>query len=320
MHLHFKKSTLRCAVIGLCAIVLLGGAFYVGAWLAQRSSIIERNNSYAELYQPNQTSISSVTLAPEQQSSTAKPTEFSTQSSSQSPTESPLPSIVDQPIATPDNNTLVIALPTAPPVQSSFSDLLNLNSQTIGFLRIDGVVSLPVVQRENDNDFYLTHNFEQAESSEGALFLDGMNRLTPEDDCLIIYGHNMHNGTMFGEIDHYGEIDFLKSHPLVHFDTLYDNHTYVPIAAFPASMNPDSGSYFDVRQIAFDKSSFELFVMRLKSRSTLDIPVDALYGDHLLLLVTCDYTKDDGRFILALRQLRMNETAEEAIEQVQRTQ
>lgn len=320
MHLHFRKSSLRHAVIALCAVILLSGAFYVGAWLAQRSSIIERNNSYAELYQSDPTSVSFVTLVPDQPSSTPEPTAVSTGMSVQFPTESPLPSIIDQPIPTPDGDTLVIALPTQPPVQSSFSDLLKLNPQTVGFLRIDGVVSLPVVQRENDNEFYLTHNFEQTESSEGALFLDGMNRLSPEDDCLIIYGHNMHNGTMFGELDHYDEVDFLKSHPLVHFDTLYENRTYVPIAAFPASMNPDSGSYFDVRQIAFDESSFELFVMRLKSRSSLEIPVDAFYGDRLLLLVTCDYTKDDGRFILALRQLRADETAEEAIEQIQRAQ
>lgn len=320
MHLHFRKKTIRRAVIALCAVILLGGAFYVGAWLARRSSIIERNNSYAELYQPNPTSVSFVTLAPETQSSAAEPTEVSTESPVQSPTESPLPSIVDQPIATPNSETLVIALPTQPPVQSSFSDLLKLNSETVGFLRIDGIASLPVVQRENDNEFYLTHNFEQAEADEGALFLDGMNRLYPEDDCLIVYGHNMHNGTMFGELDHYGEVDFLKAHPLVYFDTLYENRTYVPIAAFPASMTPDSGSYFDVRQIALDESSFELFVMRLKSRSVLEIPVNARYGDRLLLLVTCDYTKDDGRFILALRQLRTNETADEAIEQIQSAQ
>jgi len=312
MHFSFEKITLRRAVILLCAVILLGGAFYVGTWLAKRSYIIEKSNEYSDLYQPAQTSVVFTTTESITEYPSVKPTEFYTIAPTQSPTDAPLPSVVDQPIATPDGNTLVISLPTPPPVQSSFNDLLKLNPETVGFLRIDGVVSLPVVQRENDNSFYLTHNFEQTEADEGALFLDGMNRLSPEDDCLIIYGHNMHNGTMFGEIDHYDETDFLKSHPLVHFDTLYENRVYVPIAAFPASMNPDSGSYFDVRQIAFDESSFDLFLMRLKSRSVIDIPADAYYGDRLLLLVTCDYTKDDGRFILALRQLRADETEDEA--------
>lgn len=312
MRLNSKKNPLRRAIILLCAVILLGGTFYIGTWLAKRSYIIEKNNEYSSLYQPAQTSVVFATISPTPIPPASEPTEFSTPFPSQLPTDAPLPSIVDQPITTPDSDTLVISLPTPPPVQSSFSDLLKLNPETVGFLRIDDVVSLPVVQKENDNSFYLTHNFEQAEASEGALFLDGMNRLSPEDDCLIIYGHNMHNGTMFGEIEHYSEVDFLKSHPLVYFDTLYENRVYVPIAAFPASMNPDSGNYFDVRQIAFDKNSFDLFLMRLKSRSVLDIPADAYYGDRLLLLVTCDYTKDDGRFILALRQLRANETTDEA--------
>ena len=71
--------------------------------------------------------------------------------------------------------------------------------------------------------------------------------------------------------------------------------------------------YFDVRQFVFDETEFDKFVLKLQSRSALRIPVDVRYGDRLLLLVTCDYTKDDGRFILALRQLRADETADEAV-------
>lgn len=312
MHFQFNKPTLRRTIILLCAIVILGGAFYTGTWLAKRSYIIRKSNEYSSLYQPlPTTAINTV------QPATAAPTSEPTPPPVLPTDDVSLPSIVDQPIATPDSDTLVLALPTAPPVQSSFDDLLKLNPDTIGFLRINDLISLPVVQRENNNDYYLSHNFEQETADEGTLFLDGMNRLIPEDDCLIIYGHNMHNGTMFGEIDHYNEVDFLKAHPLVHFDTLYENRTYVPIAAFPASMNPENGSYFDVRQIAFDQTSFDLFLMRLKSRSVVQIPADAYYGDRLLLLVTCDYTKDDGRFILALRQLRANETEEEAASMIQ---
>lgn len=311
MRLHHNKSFLRRTVILMCAVILLGGAFYIGAWLAKRSYIIEKSNEYNDLYQPEPTSVVFSTTIPELTLPPVKPTEFSTSQSTPDPTDPPLPSIVDQPLPTPDSDTIVISLPTPPPVQSSFADLLKLNPETVGFLRIDGVVSLPVVQRENDNSFYLSHNFEQAPADEGALFLDGMNRLAPEDDCLIIYGHNMHNGTMFGDVDHYGEPDFMEAHPTVSFDTIYENRTYVPFAAFPASMNPDSSSYFDLRQIVFDEASFDVFFSRLKARSVVDIPVDAYYGDRLLLLVTCDYTKDDGRFILALRQLRADETIEE---------
>ena len=68
------------------------------------------------------------------------------------------------PLATADEHTLVYALPTPPPVQSSFAELLMHNADTVGYLDIEGTISLPVVQRENDNEHYLTHNFDGEES------------------------------------------------------------------------------------------------------------------------------------------------------------
>ena len=220
-------------------------------------------------------------------------------------TDMPIP--VDVPIPTPDSDTLVIALPTAPPVQESFKTLLAANPDTVGFLEIEGMLSLPVVQRPNDNDYYLDHSFEGAKAQEGTLFLDGMNRLVPEDDCLIVYGHNMKNRTMFGRLSAYADISHLRQYPVVHFDTLYENRSYVAFAAFSASMKPGDSHYFDVRNFIFDKDGFDNFVLKLKGRSVFTSPIEVLYGDHLLLLVTCDYSNREGRFILALRQLRANE-------------
>ena len=230
------------------------------------------------------------------------------------PTPSPVPFGADMPVAddvlipTPGADTLVFALPTAPPVQESFDALLALNPETVGFLEIEDMLALPVAQRENDNDYYLSHTFEGAEAQEGALFLDGMNRLIPEDDCLIVYGHNMKNKTMFGKLNAYGDLRYLRSHSVIRFDTLYENRRYVAFAAFTASMKPDNARYFDVRHFIFDEAEFDKFVLKLQSRSLYKSPIDVRYGDRLLLLVTCDYTRTQGRFILALRQLRPDET------------
>lgn len=218
-----------------------------------------------------------------------------------------MPVPVDEPIPTPDADTLVIALPTAPPVQESFKTLLLANPDTVGFLEIDGMLSLPVVQRPNDNDYYLDHSFEGAKALEGTLFLDGMNRLVPEDDCLIVYGHNMKNHTMFGRLSAYGDVAHLRQYPVVHFDTLYENRSYVAFAAFSASMTPGDSHYFDVRNFIFDEAGFDNFVLKLQGRSVFTSPIDVRFGDRLLLLVTCDYSNREGRFILALRQLRADE-------------
>ena len=220
------------------------------------------------------------------------------------------PVVNDVLLPTPDSGTLVLALETPPPVQESFSELLGYNADTVGFLQIGDIVSLPVVQRVNDNEYYLTHTFSGAESAEGALFLDGMNLLVPEDDCLIVYGHNMQNGTMFGDLKLYRELYFLRGCLPVAFDTIYENRLYAPFAVFIASMEAGDANYFDVRQFVFDESDFNAFVSSLRARSEYDVPIDVRYGDSLLLLVTCDNAEADGRLIVAFRALREDETSE----------
>lgn len=247
---------------------------------------------------------------------TPVPTDIPTPTPSPAPTAVPfgadMPIVEDEPIPTPGADTKVYALPTAPPVQPSFDALLALNPETVGFLEIEDMLALPVAQRENDNEYYLSHTFEGADGNEGALFMDGMNRLVPEDDCLIVYGHNMKNDTMFGKLDLYEDVSWLRRHPVVRFDTIYENRSYVAFAAFTASMQPGDRRFFDVRKFIFDEAEFDKFVLKLQSRSLYKVPVDVRYGDRLLLLVTCDYTNREGRFILALRQLRADETEGDA--------
>ena len=287
-----RSAAIRRLISLICVAVLVLGALYTVLWTRNRDRVLRESEQYSQLYT----------------ASTATP---SPENTAPAVTDAPLPQVDDVPLSSPDGDTLLLTLPTAPPVQDSFSALLAENPETVGFLKIGSIVSLPVVQRENDNSYYLSHTFSGAESTEGTLFLDGLNRLVPEDDCLIVYGHNMHNGTMFGNLRMYLNRDFFRSSDLISFDTLYENRQYVPFAAFNASMSSDSSNYFDVRQFIFDETSFDTFVLKLQSRSEFDVPVDIQYGDRLLLLVTCDYSQDDGRFILALRALRNGETAEQ---------
>ena len=215
------------------------------------------------------------------------------------------------PHATPDADTLVFALETPPPVQQYFDALLEINDETIGFLDIDELLALPVVQRKNDNDYYLNHSFEREESNAGALFLDGSNLLVPKDQNLIIYGHNMKNGTMFHALMGYDELSFLRKYPLVHFDTIYENRTYAPFAVFSAAADTGSPGYLNFRRFIFDEDEFDGFIRDLRGLSKFSIPVDVRYGDELLMLVTCEYTRENGRFIIALRALRDDEDEDE---------
>lgn len=300
-----RKKRARLLICLICAAVLISGIAYTAIWLKNQRRIQREAELYNRLYVPKTPSPSAEPSATPSPTATSAPTDA-------------LPQVSDIPRSTPDGDTLVYALPTPPPVQDSFSELLEYNPETVGFLRAGDGISLPVVQRINDNEFYLNHTFAGESGSEGALFLDGLNRLVPEDDCLIVYGHNMHNGTMFGNLRMYQDLNYLRRCSLVSFDTLYRDGIYAPFAAFNASMDPGSAGYFDVRQFIFDADSFDRFVQQLRTRSYCEVPLDVRYGDRLLLLVTCDYTQNDGRFILALRAQRDGESAEELSAQVAR--
>ena len=215
------------------------------------------------------------------------------------------------PLATPDADTRVFALETPPPAQPSFADLLATNPDTVGFLRIGEALSLPVVQRKNDNETYLNHSFNLEESIAGTLFLDGSNLLVPEDDCLIVYGHNMRNGTMFHQLLNYAELPFLKANALVRFDTIYENRVYAPFAVLTVTAEPESARYLNLRQFDLAGDAFGEFTAQLRRLSMWNIPLEVESGDRLLLLVTCEYTHDNGRFVVALRQLRPEEREDE---------
>ena len=325
-----RRSDARYLISFICVALMIVCAAYAISWEIHKLRIERANASYQALYVQSEASAapqtSAPTAAPSVEATTAVPTATATAApsaeastpSTEAPTASPATAApsgdavaIDatlSPRATAGEDTLVYALQTPPPVQQSFSELLSLNPETVGFLNAGRNISLPVVQRKNDNEYYLNHSFAGDESNAGTLFLDGSNLLIPEDDNLIIYGHNMRNGTMFHALSLFESADYVRQNPIVRFDTIYENRLYVPFAAFTATMDAGSERYLDIRQFLFDEDSFELFVLKMEKLSTIDTGVDVRYGDRLLLLVTCEYLYDNGRFVVALRELRPNET------------
>ena len=353
---HRRHEAQRRLVIVLCALVMLASALYILRYEQTRRKILRDNAEFSALYDaPEITdapapSIAATAIAAPKRSApfAPSPTAAATATASPSPAPSPtaaaataLPSPAPSPTAAatataspstgpsstvaPDStpvptanaDTLVVTIETPPPVQDSFDNLLQANPETVGFLRIEDVIDLPVVQRPGDNEFYLRHGFDGEESIGGTLFLDGANLLVPEDDCLIVYGHNMRNGTMFHMLSAYEKPSYLKQHALVRFDTLYESRIYAPFAALSVSADPNDERYLNLREFSFDEPGFDLFVRSLRTLSAWDSPLEVEYGDRILLLVTCEYTHDDGRFVVALRAERDDESWDQLLAQVQ---
>lgn len=318
-----RSDAQKLLTLTLCIPVMLVCAVYMLHWETNRAAIERDNAAFSALYSP--IVAPSPTVMPEAEAETDKTdktdeTDISYQTVSPSPAPTAIAASENfeialdatrRPLSTPGSDTIVMALETPPPVQKSFADLLALNPDIVGFLRIDGLLSLPVVQKANDNEYYLSHSFNGEESTAGTLFLDGSNLLTPEDANLVIYGHNMKNGTMFRPLIHYEKLDFLKEHPLVRFDTIYQNRVYAPFAVFTITADKGGERHVNIRQFLFDEESFSDFITDMRRLSEHRIPIDVSWGDSVLLLVTCEYTHDNGRFVVALRALREDENPEE---------
>ena len=102
--------------------------------------------------------------------------------------------------------------------ECNISKLIAANTDCIGWLSIDGTnISYPVMHTPSDPQKYLRRNFYGKYSQSGVPFLDG--RCDIQSSNLIIYGHNMKNGTMFSDLKKYLNTDFLNAHRTVRLET-----------------------------------------------------------------------------------------------------
>ena len=220
------------------------------------------------------------------------------------------------------------AAPTAEPrpvMPTSFRDLggdipmnawqlYQQNNDLVGWLYIKGVVSLPVVYR--DNTFYLDHNFDQQPDKGGTLFLDQYHPMQEDTQNLLIHGHNMYDNSMFGIVTNYDKLDNVKSHPFARFSTMTGGwEDYVICAVLRVDPDPGDKDYFQyVGRAKFsDEDSFNSYANQLKQRSMFYIPTDIQPSDAMLSLSTC---VDDDRLLVVFRRIRPGETTEQLQEMV----
>lgn len=167
------------------------------------------------------------------------------------------------------------------------------------------------VTQTTDNDFYLDHNAWGGEDVNGAAFFDARCKFFPQDDQVIIHGHNMKGGAVFGRLNNYREADYLRNHPLITLETLAGVDYYVPYAITDVNVDMGAENYFLEIVWDFEPQAFAHYTGYLKEKSYYAIPVDVQYGDKLLTLSTCSYVYSDSRLVICARKLRAGETPEE---------
>lgn len=214
-----------------------------------------------------------------------------------------------QELQTPTDSTPVIHYTAdgeqvVPEILEEYKNLYNINKRLIGWLKIDDTkIDYPVMQTTN-NEYYLDHNINQQSDKNGALFLDKDCDVLAPSTNLIIYGHHMKNGNMFGTLDQYSSEEYYKEHPVIRFDTIYEKGTYEIMYVFRSKIYNEEDVVFKYYQFidAVSEQEFESNMQEMAAMSLYDTGVTASYGDRLLTLSTCDYYVDDGRFVVVAKK------------------
>ncbi len=192
------------------------------------------------------------------------------------------------------------------PMHETYEEALSHNSDVIGWITIDGtVIDYPVV-RTGDNNFYLTHDADGNESAYGAIFMDYRNANAHMQKHIIIYGHNMKNGTMFHDLVNYKQQSFFAEHNSIYLlwdgtDTeweIFCAYIVEPNTIYPIYTLFDSDEAF-----ARSMNDTIKYAKTVKP-SCVDDGVTIQPSDQVLSLITCTYEYDDSRFVVMARRVK----------------
>jgi len=163
-----------------------------------------------------------------------------------------------------------------------FTQLQAINPDVIGWIRVGAVnVSYPVA-RAQDNDYYLHRTFRKVDNFAGCIFENCDNSPYFTDQNTIIYGHNMKNGTMFGQLRKFSEQETLDKNP--YFWIFTPNFIY-QYRIFSSSIVGTTGDPYSIR---FTVEDYQKFINDAFARSEINCGnVSVTPSDRVVTLSTC---------------------------------
>ena len=195
-----------------------------------------------------------------------------------------------------------------------------INDDVVGYVKIPHTsVDYPVFQSD-DNEKYMDKDMYGEYLQSGCIFMDYRDKIDPDpkkqSNNLVLYGHNMLNGSKFATLHYYRQDDeFIDKAPVIEFDTNYAKQYYAIIGYFVTSGSYGESAYGD--EFAYwDKENmkekeFKKYLKTVADRTYKDTGVDVKFGDQLLTLQTCFMDEDNSRFLVIGRKLRDGEKPED---------
>ena len=168
------------------------------------------------------------------------------------------------------------------------------NSDCIGWICVhDTAINYPVMHTPENPQKYLRRNFYGEYSQNGVPFLDY--RCNLQSDHLIVYGHNMKNGTMFSSLRNYTDPAFCAEHPVIEFQTADGVEQYTVFAVAAVQKTDAWYSFFH----AADSTAFTEQAAAIMQKSLYNTGVTPVYGGQIITLSTCYGSGKNGRLIVA---------------------
>jgi len=198
------------------------------------------------------------------------------------------------------------APPKDPEILPEMAKLHKENPDIFGWIKIENTnIDYPVMFTPDDEERYLYADFNGNYDIDGLPFIDKDCKADPESKNIIIYGHNMLDGTMFQNLLKYENEDFWKEHPIIEFKTLYENRKYEIIGAFRDRVYYKYETCFKFYQF-IDPSAeeFNEAIDYYIQNTPYDMNVSANYDDNLITLVTCAYHHEHGRYVVVAREIK----------------
>ena len=276
-----KKSGLGTFLLTLLLVVAIGvfafsGYKLVGYYLAYKAGSDEYSKLNDDFMDTGKTTEKTTEKTPE----TTAPEVLKDVTQLENPET--LSKIVEKaPHETTTENQETKSLPTlVNPVD--FTQLQAINPEVIGWIRVGAInVSYPVARAE-DNDFYLHRTFRKVDNFAGCIFENCDNSPYFTDQNTIIYGHNMKNGTMFGQLRKFAEQETLDKNP--YFWMFTPNFIY-QYRIFSSSIVGTTGDPYNTR---FSQADFQKFINDSIARSEVNCGnVTVTTSDRLMTLSTC---------------------------------
>ncbi|MBQ5825281.1 MAG: sortase [Clostridia bacterium] len=196
---------------------------------------------------------------------------------------------------------------------AKYASLYAENQDLVGWVKIDALgISQPVVRGEN-NRKYLTSDFSGKSGKYGTVFMNSANKVERLNFNTALFGHNMNDSKMFGNLTEYMSVDGYKKAPVVEFNTIYGDFKWKIFAVFISNGTAEGDDGYLFNYTFTDLSSYdkiESFYDEVKQRSLYYPNVDVLTTDKILTLSTCTYEFDEARLVVMARMLRPGESEE----------